>query len=320
MEKYPELRGKYPEFVYRGYDIEKSKNETKVIYHFEIPGLSEFDPYWIFPGNAEKTDKFLLDNMVFNLGMAELISYWKIACPPRVRILCGGLDVRQAAWWKKLYFNGLGEFFYVNSINADSDSFMKLISEGAEKSCESDAGCSGGVLIPVGGGKDSAVTIELLSKYGGRRVAYVINSRGATEATVKTAGLDAYRVKRTLDKRMLELNAQGFLNGHTPFSAIVAFSSLISASIAGLRYVALSNESSANEATVSGSSVNHQYSKSFEFENDFVNYEKEYIGSGIRYFSFLRPLSEYQIAGLFSEFTAYHDVFRSCNAGSKTDS
>jgi hypothetical protein len=41
--------------------------------------------------------------------------------------------------------------------------------------------------------------------------------------------------------------------------------------------------------------------------------------STFNYFSFLRPLSELQIAMLFSRFTAYHDVFRSCNAGSKED-
>jgi len=47
---------------------------------------------------------------------------------------------------------------------------------------------------------------------------------------------------------------------------------------------------------------------------------KDYITTGIEYFSFLRPLSELQISMLFSGFTAYHPVFRSCNAGSKTGS
>ena len=45
---------------------------------------------------------------------------------------------------------------------------------------------------------------------------------------------------------------------------------------------------------------------------------RECVG-GFNYFSFLRLLSELQIAMLFSRFTAYHDVFRSCNVGSKTD-
>ncbi|MCD8241893.1 MAG: hypothetical protein LUD73_05855, partial [Lachnospiraceae bacterium] len=71
--------------------------------------------------------------------------------------------------------------------------------------------------------------------------------------------------------------------------------------------------------TVAGSSVNHQYSKSFEFESYFHKYEKRYIDSGVYYFSMLRPLSEFQIAKYFSGLPAYHDVFRSCNAGSKKD-
>jgi hypothetical protein len=116
---------------------------------------------------------------------------------------------------------------------------------------------------------------------------------------------------------MLSLNREGYLNGHTPFSAIVAFSSVLQAYILGMDYVVLSNEDSANESTVFGTDVNHQYSKSFEFERDFIEYEKTYIGSGVSYFSLLRPLTELQIAGLFSRYTQYHDIFRSCNAGSK---
>jgi hypothetical protein len=118
---------------------------------------------------------------------------------------------------------------------------------------------------------------------------------------------------------MLELNQKGFLNGHTPFSAIVAFSSVIAAYMHGIHYVALSNEDSANESTVPGSTVNHQYSKSFKFEQDFHQYEAEHIGSGVLYFSLLRPLSEFQIAKFFAGCQAYHPIFRSCNVGSKED-
>ena len=119
---------------------------------------------------------------------------------------------------------------------------------------------------------------------------------------------------------MLELNKKGFLNGHTPFSALVAFSSIIAARMRGLSYIALSNESSANESTVLGSTVNHQYSKSFKFEQDFHRYEQEYLPGSAYYFSMLRPLSEFQIAKYFATKKQYHSIFRSCNAGSKTDS
>ncbi|MEI3199844.1 MAG: hypothetical protein V8S12_05515 [Lachnospiraceae bacterium] len=68
-----------------------------------------------------------------------------------------------------------------------------------------------------------------------------------------------------------------------------------------------------------GSTVNHRYSKSFEFESDFHNYEKKWLHSGTYYFSMLRPLSEFQIAKYFAKCTQYHRIFRSCNAGSKED-
>ena len=184
-------------------------------------------------------------------------------------------------------------------------------------------GSEKGVLVPVGGGKDSAVTLELLKSADVPVFAYIINPRGATIHTTESADLDAdhvISVHRTLDKRMLQLNKEGFLNGHTPFSALVAFSTVIAARMAGLSYIALSNESSANESTVQGSTVNHQYSKSFKFETDFHRYQTDYLPGSAYYFSMLRPLSEFQIAKYFAKQKQYHAIFRSCNAGSKTDS
>ena len=179
-----------------------------------------------------------------------------------------------------------------------------------------------GYLVPVGGGKDSAVTLSLLEGEKEKNCCYIINPRGATLKTVERAGYGEEKLvcaKRTLDRNMLELNRQGFLNGHTPYSAIVAFSATIAAYMRGIRYIALSNESSANESTVEGSTVNHQYSKSFRFEKAFHDYEKAYIASGTYYFSMLRPLSEFQIARYFATCRQFHDIFRSCNAGSKED-
>lgn len=327
MGKYEQFRNEYPVFIYKRYQIEESDDAIRLQFFFEIEGLSEFAPVWVFPkkkrmpypvkGNAT------FEKLVFSLGMTELVSYWKITCSPTVRVLAGALDEQQIAWWKDLYFNGLGEFFYVNHIQADPADFMTIQSEGPQI-CGSDHPLAApeGCLIPIGGGKDSAVSIELVKKAGQKSMCYVINPRGATVHTTEVGGYDWAEVidaKRTLDKRMLELNKEGFLNGHTPFSAIVAFSSVIAAYMHGLHYVALSNEASANESTVPGSMVNHQYSKSFKFEQDFHGYEADYIGSGVYYFSLLRPLSEFQIAKFFAKCKAYHPIFRSCNAGSKED-
>ena len=336
MERYLKFRKEYPRFFYRGYSTEETLNELKITYTFEIEGLSEFTPTWIFPKNGNTQVKWnedpLMKKMIFSLGMVELVSYWKITCSPQVVIEAGALNKDQILWWKDLYFNGLGEFFYVNKITeADPEGFMEMVCALGEEVKESHdyakkqdtTGSEKGVLVPVGGGKDSAVTLELLKSADVPVFAYIINPRGATIHTTESADLDAdhvISVHRTLDKRMLQLNKEGFLNGHTPFSALVAFSTVIAARMAGLSYIALSNESSANESTVQGSTVNHQYSKSFKFETDFHRYQTDYLPGSAYYFSMLRPLSEFQIAKYFAKQKQYHAIFRSCNAGSKTDS
>ena len=321
MNKYNKLREIYKTFEYTAYEIVKLQDEIKLTYFFRIPGLAEFKPQWTLKKTDVDIENRTFEEMVFNLGMVELISYWKIACPKEVIIKAGHLDEWQKAWWKDQYYNGLGEFFYTNNIELDPYGFMNITSVGKElKGDRKPLDKGNKVLIPVGGGKDSVVTLEIAKSAEFEREAYIINPRGATINTAMAAGISNPIVAgRTLDKEMLRLNSEGYLNGHTPFSAIVAFSSLIAAYLNKASYIALSNESSANESTVKGSSVNHQYSKSFKFEKDFGEYERRYIGTNILYFSMLRPLSEFQIAALFAHYPQYHGIFRSCNAGSRQD-
>ncbi|MCF6172011.1 MAG: UDP-N-acetylmuramoyl-L-alanine--D-glutamate ligase [Bacteroidales bacterium] len=264
-----------------------------------------------------------MGNFVFHIGMVELASYWKAACSPKVFIRPHALNKTQIAWWKKLYFHGLGEFFYLNGIVAGEDDFMQLVAEGtAVKSATNDLNATK-ALVPVGGGKDSIVTLELLKTAGLEIIPFMLNPREASERTVGIAGFstdNSIVIQRSLDQQLLELNKQGFLNGHTPFSALLAFCSALAAVASGAKYIALSNESSASQSTVPGTNINHQYSKSFEFEKDFVGYARKYLHPGLAYFSFLRPVNELQIAWLFSGFPQHFDSFRSCNVGSKTDS
>lgn len=330
LDKYKQFRSQYPRFIYHGYEMEEQEEHIWIQYKFEILGLSEFTPSWKFP-KGEGLDNTLerlkyntiFQKLVFSLGMVELISYWKLTCSGEVEVACSDLQQEEISWWKELYFHGLGEFFYTNGIPLDQKGFMELHATGSPiVISEQDKRHLQGCLVPVGGGKDSVVSLELLKKAGEKTTCYIINPRGATINCVEAGGYgmeNTLVAGRTLDRRMIELNGKGYLNGHTPYSAIVAFSATIMAFLHGIQYICLSNEASANESTVMGSTVNHQYSKSFKFEKDFHTYEKKYIGSGTYYFSLLRPLSEFQIARYFSNCTAYYSIFRSCNAGSKED-
>ena len=326
QNKYNSLREEYDFFRFQRYDYTLEKDSLYVKFYFSLN-----DEYFFTPSFEIAKRKFYdfnnlgnnqLDTILFNIGMIELISYWKLACPKKVYITPFRLSEEQIKWWKKLYFNGLGEFFYLNGIKENVDDFMEIICESDISLNKINIPLSDATLVPVGGGKDSVVTLELL-KNKLPVIPLIINPRGATNECVKVAGFSEEQVaviKRTLDSTMLRMNNEGFLNGHTPFSAMLAFYTLLIGFATNSKYIALSNESSANEPTVPDSEINHQYSKSIAFENDFRDYVNKYISSDIEYFSFLRPLNEIQIASLFSRNKDYYKVFKSCNAGSKTDS
>lgn len=323
-EKFIELREKYKTFIYESFTVINSKedNEIKIKFKFTIEGLTSFEPEVRINKKNFNIDDNLIENCnnaVFNMGLIELISYWKATCSPNVIIKAGYVSEEQINWFKKLYFYGLGELFFTNGIHTNIDDFMNITCESSEMYEDVINEKNEGYLIPIGGGKDSCVTLEALKEQKDN-YCLIVNSKPITLGCAIVAGYESDKiveVKRIIDSNLLELNKQGYINGHTPFSSMLAFLSYFVADIMGKKYVALSNESSANESNVEGEKINHQYSKSVEFENDFRFYANKYLKRNVEYFSFLRPLNELQIAMAFSKFERYHQIFKSCNVGSK---
>ena len=321
-DKFHAFREKYPLFVYENFKYSIEENGLKIEFTF-VNGEHTFTPTLL----VEKKDFFSfshlskeqLDLLVFNMGMVELISYWKAFCSPKVIIKPFALREKQIEFFKKLYYNGLGEFFYVNGINISQEEFMTIENANNTYTSPQNFETFDQYIVPIGGGKDSVVTLDLLMSANRDVIPFIINPRGATVDCCLIAGFSQEKTltcKRVIDAHLLELNSKGCLNGHTPFSAMLAFTTLLISALTKRKYIALSNEDSASESTVKGSEVNHQYSKSLEFENDFRNYVSEFISQDFYYFSFLRPLSELHIAKLFSKLN-YQSVFKSCNSGSK---
>lgn len=320
------FREQYPYFEYQHYRVRHEKKELIFTYQFSLSGKYTFSPSLHFQPHHlfNLPDTKTINNLAFHIGMIELISYWKAACPPVIYIRPHSLSTQAVDFWKQLYWNGLGEFFYLNGIETKADDFVDIQVTGQNGlETSSIKAVEDRVLVPVGGGKDSAVTLELLANSRHEVIPFMLNPNPAMIRTLESAGIERSRsmiVKRNIDPLLLELNQQGLLNGHTPFSALLAFVAATAAALTQTEHIALSNESSANEATIPGTHINHQYSKSLHFEHAFRNYLTNYITTDINYFSFLRPLNEMQIAWLFSRMPQYHSTFRSCNAGSKTDS
>lgn len=321
--RFLELRNTYKEIIYKSYDINEVDDNILITYNFVIPHLTSFNPTISFSKSLitnNNVDERLFKKIVFHMGMIELISYYKCCCPEKIVVEAGYLSKYDCSWFKKLFYNGLGEFLYKNNIEISEDNLFSFEILGEDIVIDSINYNGSGNLIPVGGGKDSVVTLELLDKYHKDNMCFIINPKGANIECCYVAGYEdnsVIKIKRVIDKNLIDLNSKGFLNGHTPFSSVVAFNAYLMAYLTNKKYIVLSNENSANEATVIGTSVNHQYSKSYEFEQDFYEFTKNNYGIDIKYFSLLRPLKEIQIAMLFSKYTKYHKVFKSCNLGSK---
>jgi UDP-N-acetyl-alpha-D-muramoyl-L-alanyl-L-glutamate epimerase len=253
----------------------------------------------------------------FSIGMVEGISYWKSACPGRWEVHCGRMDEEQRAWWHRLLWHGLGEFRHCNNLHATKQGMLCELVAGSEQPTPARvdrAGDPARMLVPVGGGKDSLLTLQLLMRWGYDVIPFAINPGRATLRMLDALALlpRLVRVERTIDSRLIARNAAGFFNGHTPFSAVMGFHAHVAGQALGCGGIALSNEGSADEPSVA--EVNHQYSKTTAFEGDFRKYQERYLGQGAAtYFSLLRPLNEAQIAGLLSQQQADPGLAVSCN-------
>jgi len=308
-----ELRNKYPVFSYDRFDWKIKNNDLVITYKFSIKPDISFSPTVIFKNVPQKNlDKDSLENFIFNLGLAEIPTYWKTTCSPEIVIKTGQLTIGQMNWWQREILKGMGEFFYINKIDFTKPNFLKVKNEPNPKAKKYNARAlkpRNRVIVPVGGGKDSVVTLNILKdKFDLNALILNTNTlapkpaRSALE-TSETAGYkNPIVIERSLDKKLFDLNNGGFLNGHTPFSLYLAFASTLAAALFGYKYIALSNESSADEETVIylDQKINHQYSKSFEFEKNFDRYRRKYLAQDVFFFSILRPLHEIQIAKLFS--------------------
>ncbi|MBI2040255.1 hypothetical protein HYT18_04215 [Candidatus Microgenomates bacterium] len=319
-----EVREKYPEFIYEGFEIKYEGESLIINFDFKVSGDFTFRPKIVFP-NVSPHSKWegRLDNLIFNLGMVELLSYWKAVCSPQIVIKAGYLSKEQIKFWKKLLLKGLGEFFYNNKIDFTKKDLVEFTIQPSRLQAKVDASeqlLKERDLILIGGGKDSAVTLEQISKSGKEFNCLMLNPTKAVLAIAKISGCkNPIIIKRTIDPKLLELNKKGYLNGHTPFSAYLAFLGTLAGVLYDYKNIVVSNEVSSDEENIlwMGQEINHQYSKTSEFEKDFRSYSEKYLTASTNYFSFLRDKGELEISRLFARMPKYHKLFRSCNKGSK---
>ena len=256
--------------------------------------------------SANEAEAF--DRVCRLLLLACGVSYYKAFAPDRIRCEAFDLDRSTAAFFTEFYVQGLGEFAWRNGIDL---SHLEIEAASAKPKCALRLELPRRTCVPVGGGKDSIVTIECLRQGGEPLVLFSLGTAAPIEATIAQAGLPAIRVSRRLDPALFALNEAGALNGHVPITGILSMIAVGCAILCGFDVIAMSNEHSASAPNIAD--VNHQYSKSFAFEHAFTELLEQQVSADIRYFSLLRPLTEVAIARRFARHPAYLPVFRSCN-------
>lgn len=242
------------------------------------------------------------------------ISYYKTAAPGTIDLGDHPVTEAERAFLLAYHLDGLGEFAYRNDLDLSG---LRIV--GPSLSRERPVGHEGsGPLIPFGGGVDSITSVELLAGRADRAL-FVVNRPGdrfdAIEKPAAVTGLPVVRAERTLDDQVLRSRELGFLNGHVPVTGIISAMGLLAAVLTGRDALVMSNEWSASVGTVEvdGRWINHQWSKSMEFETALRGLVADAIGPGLDYFSLLRPYTELWIARRFAGLPGYFDTFRSCN-------
>ncbi len=311
---------KYKQFIFEDYTFDAAARSLSLRYSYD--GEVHFTDGFVFNFDFADYDPVLLDRALQNLFFMSGVSYYKAYLAPEIVVKKGVLDTESAAFFSKTYQRGLGEFFYVNKLDPNTPVVFPANSpdlQPPESHQKND-----GLLVGIGGGKDSLVSVELLRSKFPSLATWSVDHQLQLQPLIDRIGLPHYWVEREWDYSLLEHNAKGALNGHVPISAILACAGAVVAILSGRRDIVVSNEQSANEPTLhyQGVAVNHQYSKSQEFEQDFQELLAHTLGDHVRYYSLLRPLSELRIAELFAQndFDKYHDVFSSCNAAFRHDS
>jgi UDP-N-acetyl-alpha-D-muramoyl-L-alanyl-L-glutamate epimerase len=256
-----------------------------------------------------------LTRIMHELHLVAGISYYKAALPPQLKIETALPSPVAAAFLENLYLHGLGEFAYRNGLNVRIH--FPANAEAAQQAAPPPC-LPAGTVVPVGGGKDSLVSVEILRAAGHPCRAIAVGSAPTLATVAARTGLPYLNISRRLDPLLFQLNQTGAYNGHVPISAILAYVLALAAILYGFDTIVMSNERSANVGNLyrDGIEVNHQYSKSADFEAQ-VQARFAALLPGLRYFSLLRAWSELEIARSFARNPRYDDVFSSCNSAYK---
>lgn len=311
----------YQAFYFENYEWDAGAREVRLNYSFDremrLTETVRFDFEYADGYSAEA-----LDRVLRGLWLAGGVSYYKAAMPGQIVVEGDALADSEAEFFSTLYRLGLGQLCYENKLSLDR--VARFAGGGVGAIAVGGLG-AGGDLLALGGGKDSLTSAAVLEASGRDFTTFsAVYAAGAAQALVQQGeqlGRPHLNIRREFDPNLHALTREGGYNGHVPVTAIMMFIGLAAAVLSGARQVIFSDESSAGEGNVvyEGVEINHQYSKSLDFERLMQKYVAQHVSPDLNVFSLLRPLGELAIAQLFAQgpFDRFATRFTSCNRSFK---
>ena len=315
---------KFKKFYFKKFCFDLDTLKASFFYSFDNEvNFEEVIDFWVeWFKLRNDLNKDILNNLCFHLSIALWISYYKLCPTNNLVVESWFLDENQISFWKKFYSNWLGEFLYTNKISPKW--LFNFVNASLNKFEKMDFSTSSKALVAVWGWKDSIVSMELLEKaWIDFNTVVFWKLDEIKDSTIKIIWKKNILIKRILSENLFDLNDSWYYNWHIPITWVIAFVLEIVSYLYDYKYIVLSNEKSANNWNLDWEwlSINHQYSKSLEFEKDFDSYICNYISSNIKYFSLLRWFYELKIAEIFSYiWKRYFAYFSSCNNNFKIHS
>jgi len=306
-------------FIFKGYKSKIEKGEVSFHFSLQLPEKNiDFIEKISFPPVNSRIPPALFRSILNNLMLILGISYWKTYCPKEIIIKPNFLTKEQANFWNTVYTKGLGEFFYKNKIDFRGLVEFPYVGNVQEKIIT--FARKERVLLGLGGGKDSIVASEMLKSQNKPFDVFTVGTSLIQEHVAKIMKKNPIVIMRHLDPKLFELNKiSDVYNGHIPISVIYAFLGLMASLFYNYNKIVVGNEKSANYGNVEylGQTINHQWSKSEEFENLLREYVKKFITLDVSYSSILRNMNELEVTREFAKYPKYFKVFSSCNANFK---
>jgi hypothetical protein len=293
-------------FVYREVKFDPETGELAM--QFDLDDIEFIETIKFPPG--EPVDSRGFSEATKLLFLTCGLSYYKLAAPGQIAIDVS-ITKQASQMLQALLIWGMAEFTYRNELPALAPDFDVEFVD----ALPSQIALSEGTIIPVGGGKDSIVTLHAIQAKANDVTLLGVRDFAPIHRTAAIAELPLLTIDRTIDPLVSKMQAEGGYAGHVPATAVISLIAVTAALQQGKRTVVMSNERSASEGNIviEGLEINHQYSKSKHFEQILQQVIAETVNSDLEWFSLLRPFSELSIAKKFSSLTQYHQSFLSCN-------